>query len=72
MLARAPQPHVERALTAVFGVGLLQSGNIRPEFRQAKPERHLPLEDSATAAKFAAALPRNHQHDARAMVLRAM
>ncbi len=70
--ATAPQPHIERAGTAMGEVRLLDREHIGTQVRQREPERHLPPEHAAAALGIGAAFAGDHQHGPGALALRAM
>jgi len=45
-LPAAPQPDIERALSAVRDMGIFDADHERPKFRQRQPDRHLTPEHS--------------------------
>src|SRR6185295_19099336 len=72
-LSRPPHPHIKRALPAVADAGSLEADDQRAQLGAFKPERHLPLEDTALGERIAIvarALAGDDEHQPEAFALR--
>src|SRR5450631_4640240 len=70
--SRPPDPHIQRALSAMADMGFLKADHQRPEFRQAEPLRHLAAQHPAFVFRSDSALAGDDQHEGQAAAVGAL